>query len=397
MQLSAAMSTARQRADSFAGHLVIGGGPAGSMLALRLAAAGRDVTLIEREPAAHNKVCGEFLSREAVQYLYRAGVDPLGLGAHTIQNVRLSSGNRMVCSSLPFEALSLSRRALDEALLARAAQSCKMLRGVAVESVAMEGETWTVQLNNGCSLHCTSLFLATGKHDLRGYSRPAGRQNDLVGFKMHFALAPAKIDALRQAMELYLFPGGYGGLSLIEDDAANLCVVVRRSALCNLGSWPQLFEFILESNCRLRWLLDGAAPAATRPLAISPIPYGYLATEYDGIWRVGDQAAVIPSFTGDGMSIALHSASLAAAMFLAGKSAAEYASLLRAQLRRQMSLATWLSRVAVTRGGRVAALAVVPLVPALLRWIANCTRIPSSSLLVAAEPKGCGDPQEMRS
>jgi flavin-dependent dehydrogenase len=50
-------------------HLVIGGGPAGSMVAMRLAEAGREVLLLEKGRTAHDKVCGEFLSREAVQYL----------------------------------------------------------------------------------------------------------------------------------------------------------------------------------------------------------------------------------------------------------------------------------------------------------------------------------------
>ena len=47
-------------------HLVIGGGLAGSTMGIRLAAAGRRVTLLERELKAHHKVCGEFLSHEAV-------------------------------------------------------------------------------------------------------------------------------------------------------------------------------------------------------------------------------------------------------------------------------------------------------------------------------------------
>ena len=66
-------------------NLVIGGGLAGSMLAIRLAAAGRSVTLLEKERAAHHKVCGEFLSPEAVEYLRQAGVEPLALGAATIR------------------------------------------------------------------------------------------------------------------------------------------------------------------------------------------------------------------------------------------------------------------------------------------------------------------------
>ena len=60
-----AEKTAMTITPSTVDHLVIGGGPAGSMVAIRLAAAGRDVVLIERERAAHHKVCGEFLSRRS--------------------------------------------------------------------------------------------------------------------------------------------------------------------------------------------------------------------------------------------------------------------------------------------------------------------------------------------
>ncbi len=77
-------------------HVVIGGGLAGAMAALRLASAGRDVLLLEKEQEAHHKVCGEFLSREAIHYLQQAGIEPLHLGAHTIQRVRLHSGKQAV-------------------------------------------------------------------------------------------------------------------------------------------------------------------------------------------------------------------------------------------------------------------------------------------------------------
>ena len=101
-------------------NLVIGGGLAGSMVAIRLASAGRQVTLLEKESAAHHKVCGEFLSPEAVEYLNQVGINPLDLGAATIRFVRLSSKQRAVETALPFTALSLSRFILDEALLSSA-------------------------------------------------------------------------------------------------------------------------------------------------------------------------------------------------------------------------------------------------------------------------------------
>ena len=123
-------------------------------------------------------------------------------------------------------------------------------------------------------------------------------------------------------------------------------------------------------------------------MAISPIPYGYLAARSSGLWRIGDQAAVIPSFTGDGMSIALHSASLAAQMYLAGKSADEYLRTLRAQLSRGMFLATWGSRAMVASPGHLLVPFYYSLFPNAMRWMAASTRIPEQALLAvrAASP-----------
>jgi len=369
-------------APATADHLVIGGGPAGSVAGLRLAAAGREVVLIERERAAHHKVCGEFLSREAVHYLHQLGIDPRELGAETIRTLRLSSGSIVVTEQLPFQALSLSRRVLDEALLQHARQAgCRVLRGSAVESLTLSGNIWTAALASGATIRAQTVFLATGKHDLRGFHRSPCRQSDLVGFKLHWQLDPAAIRDLSGVMDLFLFPGGYGGLSLVENGVANLCLVVRRSVLRKLGDWPALLASIRAANRHLGQLLKGAQPLWPRPLAISPIPYGYLGPHPYGLWCIGDQAAVIPSFTGDGVSIALHSAALAAEMYLAGNSAAEYQSTLRAQLRRSMSLATWLSRTAVTGLGRALAPPALSLFPAAIETIARVTRIPQATLI----------------
>jgi menaquinone-9 beta-reductase len=377
-------------------NLVIGGGPAGAMVALRLASIGRNVTLLEKESGPHHKVCGEFLSPEAIDYLRQAGINPLALGAATISALCLSAGSKTITGSLPFQALSLSRRVLDDALLERVAESgCQVLRGTAVESLTPEGNQWIASLSSGDSLRASNVFLATGKHDLRGFPRSPGKQSDLVGFKMHWQLAPGQLRNLRDFMELYLFSGGYGGLSLIEGDIANLCLVVRRKTLHSSGGWPQLLTLILRGNRHLRQLLENGTPLWPRPLAVSPIPYGYLVRESAGLWCVGDQAAVIPSFTGDGISIALHSAALAAQMFLAGDKPADYNRTLRAQLTRPMTLATSLSRAAVTAAGRTAALAALSAAPDAMRWVAASTRIPQSSLVFecALNPAAPASPQ----
>jgi menaquinone-9 beta-reductase len=366
----------------FADHLVIGGGPAGAMVALRLAAAGRQVVILEKQPGPHHSVCGEFLSREAVQYLRQAGVDPLALGAAVIRKLRLSAGNKIVETLLPFQALSLSRRVLDEALLRRAEQmGCRVVRGVAVETLAGKDDVWNASLGDGECMRAKTVFLATGKHNMRGFDRIPARQGDLIGFKLHWQLGPAQIESLRECMDLFLFGGGYGGFSLIENEVANLCLVVRRTTLRGHGAWPELLAAVLIENSHLRSVLESGSPLWQRPFAISPIPYGYVTREARGPWRLGDQAAVIPSFTGDGISIALHTGALAAQMFLAGESAADYHRLLHKQLRRAMLLATQLSQIAVAPLGRVATLPALSLFPNAMQWIAASTRIPQSSLV----------------
>jgi flavin-dependent dehydrogenase len=366
-------------------NLVIGGGLAGSALAMRLAGAGREVWLLEKEREAHHKVCGEFLSREAVQYLRLLGVEPLDLGAHAIQRVRLYSGAREVEARLPFTALSLSRRVLDETLLLKAESGgSHVLRGACVERLERHGGTWCARLRGGATLAADSVFLATGKHDLNGWERRGATQGDLVGFKMHWNVERSQAEKLRGTMELLLFPGGYGGLSLVEAGVANLCVVMQRRTLRALGGWTELLRKMRKEVPALDERLQEGVPFWEKPLAISPIPYGHLGGLSDGIWRLGDQAAVIPSFTGDGMSIALHSAALAAEMYLNGKAADEYIVCLTSQLRAGMGFASALSRAMVTAPARAVAPFLLALLPGAMGKIALSTRIPDRALLTTA-------------
>lgn len=365
--------------------VVIGGGLAGSMAALRLATAGREVVLLEKEHAAHDKVCGEFLSGEAVDYLRAGGIEPLDLGAQSISTLRVAVRDSLVERALPFPALSLSRRALDEALLSRAtANGCAVVRGAHVQELTHCEGLWVAHSRGGERSRAPAAILACGKHDLSGYSRESSAHGDLVGFKQHWRLAPAQIEALRAAMELFLFRGGYGGLSLVEEDVANLCLVVKRDVLRVRGGWAGLIDAITGENRHLATRLSGAEPMSGRPLAIFPIPYGYLASSNDGLWRVGDQAAVIPSFTGDGMAIALHSGALAARMLLAGKHPNECQRELNAQLKRGIGLSLQISKAMTTSAGHALAPLALSVIPRSISWIAKSTRIPQRALAVGA-------------
>jgi flavin-dependent dehydrogenase len=366
--------------------LILGGGPAGAALGILLAQQGRVVEIIERNPAMHHKVCGEFLSHEALLYLEHLGINLSSLGAVSIRHLRLAANTLIAECDLPFPAMSLTRRVLDEALLERASQTgATVLRGRRVESLMKTNSGWTTHLNNGELRHASSAFLATGKHDVTGHPRPPGRQNDLVAFKMYFRPAPAQQAALANQVELILFPGGYAGLQLVEEGAANLCLLVTKSVLRGCGGqWSGLFNHIVRRSEYLAQRLDGAEPLLEKPLAVSSIPYGFLQQHApDGLWRLGDQATVIPSFSGDGMSIALHSAHLAAQVFLGGGSAESFQSRFGQELRRSVTMATAVSRAVIANPlfaqiGR--------LWPSLLRHIASGTRIPVHTLLMNGGP-----------
>ena len=118
------------------GPVIIGGGPAGATAAILLARAGRAVTLIERNASPTDKVCGDFLSAEAIEAIAALGVDIAALAPSQITNVRLVHGQRTATARLPFLALGLTRRALDEALLRQAELSGAMvLRGCPVRGI----------------------------------------------------------------------------------------------------------------------------------------------------------------------------------------------------------------------------------------------------------------------
>ncbi|MGB6724236.1 MAG: electron transfer flavoprotein, partial [Terracidiphilus sp.] len=260
-------------------------------------------------------------------------------------------------------------------------RGCAVHCGVGVERLTEDGGAWMATFGDGAQVRAHTVFLANGKHDLRGWRRGKGVQSDLIGLKLHWRLAAAQTEELREWMELFLFPGGYGGMSLVEGEIANLCLVVRRVEWRRFGDWSEFLASLIKANPRLRTRLEGAQSLWSRPLAISPIPYGHVAGRPRGVWCVGDQAAVIPSFTGDGMSIALHSASLATQIYLEGGTADEYNRKLNAQLKQAMSLATCISRALVTGAGRRLAACGAPLFPGAMAWIAASTRVPARDLL----------------
>jgi flavin-dependent dehydrogenase len=363
--------------------LVVGGGIAGGAVAAHLARAGREVILIEREAGPHDKVCGEFISGEAVDYVRGLGIELAALGAVPIPAMKVHTARATAGCDLPFAAVSISRRVLDEAVLLQAsAAGADLRRGRMVRSLRHLDERWIVELDDGSRIAGRDAFLATGKHDLRGWKRSPGRQNDLIAFKLHWRSRGEHTGARGPCVELLLFPGGYAGIEPVENGILNVCLVVRRSYFAQIGGrWDALFSMLCANLPPLRQALAGRQACWDRPLAIAAIPYGFVQSRGDGPWRLGDQAAVIPSFSGDGIAIALHSARMAAEYYLAGRSSWEFQSDLARDVAGQVRRATLLSRLLVQPKGQAVAITLAQMAPGLVRHIGRRTRISSARLL----------------
>jgi flavin-dependent dehydrogenase len=233
------------------------------------------------------------------------------------------------------------------------------------------------------------LFLATGKHELRGISRNAEPAEALVGFKMYFHLNREARQSLAGQIVLILFRHGYAGMQLVEGEKANLCLLVTRDYLRRVGStWPALLAELCRECPTLAHLLVDSRAQLTAPLTIYRVPYGYVhrsrATDPTMVFRLGDQAAVIPSFTGDGMAIALHSAAAAVDCYLKGNTAAVYHRQLSADISWQIKRASLLYRLASANHTQAMFFNLAVAFPQALGRAASLTRIPAHTRRTAA-------------
>ena len=355
--------------------LIVGGGPAGTAAAITLARAGEKPLLLERSRETGDAICGGFLSWRTLETLAGLGVEADALNPAPTTRVRLFAGERRADAPLPRPARSVSRRKLDTVLLAAAAAAgARIERGVAVR--AIDG---TVRLDDGADLRPDTLFLASGKHDVRGLARPAeARGSDpTLGLRVRIAAAPGLARLVSDAIELHLFDRGYVGIALQEDGSANVCMAVHRSRLSEVGDPDKLLVTLGEECPALGERL--AYRSGTEAIdAIANVPYGWRLREgRAGMFRLGDQAGVIPSLAGEGMGIALASGVSAAEAFVRGgpEASAEWQVRFAREIARPIRVARLIAGLGERQPSAGALVAVARLVPSLVDFAARLTRV----------------------
>ena len=355
--------------------IAIGGGLAGAAFALELARSGRRVLVLERSRGPRHTVCGEFLSEEARVVLDWLGLSPVTLGGTAITHLRLVKGRRRATTLLPFMATGLSRFRLDEALLGAAERAgAQVLRGVLVTGVNFVDGVMTVR-TQGKAWQASAVAIATGKHPLRGFARPA---SSMVGFKLHLEPTANVRETLTGVVQLVFFRGGYVGSCLVENGLLSVAWVIQDQLVRRVGpDWQRQSAYLRSQSSVFADLIAEARPLFMKPLATAAIPYGFLRAEpiAPNIFPIGDQLAVVPSFTGDGMAIALYSGLSAARALSIGQSAIAWQRELIARLRPQFRLATGIGRLLETPATCGITIAAGKLLPPLVRGVVSATRL----------------------
>mgnify|MGYP001242734063 CR=1 FL=1 len=356
-----------------AAPLILGAGPAGCAAAIELARAGASPVLIDRSESVGDPLCGGFMSWRTIAQLETLGVDPLTLGGNTVDHLKLFTGDRVAQTPLPHTALGLSRHALDTALRKAALEAGAKLeidtiRAVVPGLATGQSQEWQAE----------TIFLASGKHDVREQARPRTAGDPALGLRIRLPASSQRRSLIGSAIELHLFRGGYAGIVLQEGGSANICLALRKSALAAAGGDPRrLLEKVAERNGHFADRL-GSDWHSAKIETIGAVPYGWIAEDTPhGFFRLGDQAAVIPSLAGEGMSIALASGTMAARYWLQGgaEAAPAYQRAFAARAFPPVQLAKAARGLAETRFGHVAVPALAKLAPGLLTRLAERCRI----------------------
>jgi flavin-dependent dehydrogenase len=282
---------------------IIGGGPAGASAAITAARAGASVAIFEARDFPRHKVCGEFVSSESLDLLSELlrdapGTASVWASAPVIERMRLLFGGRVIEVEISPAGLSIPRYELDMLLWA-AAQYAGVEARSPCEVAACDGDgPFTLRTSSG-SCTANAVIVAAGRWSQFTSDRTLPRGPKWIGLKAHFHEPNPE-----PSTDLYFFEGGYCGVQPVATNIVNACAMVRSDCATSL-----IQVFALHPKLAQR---AAGWHAVAQAVSTSPLVYRRPQPVRENVMFVGDAAAFIDPFAGDGISIALRSGRLAA-------------------------------------------------------------------------------------
>ena len=299
---------------------IAGAGPAGSAAAIYLATSGFKVLLLEQKSFPRPKLCGEFISPECQTHFDKLGVAAVMEQSAPAKITRTSfyarKGRHVDVPSSFFGgvAFGLSRATMDHNLLERARQvGVEVLEDATVSElirdwsqvvgVKYKHDDRLTEVESRITIDATGRSRVLCRKVVEQKSDK--RRSKLIAFKAHFQQASIALGTC----EIYVYRGGYGGLSSVECNLANLCFIVTAKDVQRCHSDPdKVLSEIVMKNRRASTALTSAV-RYSEWLSASWQSFGkFNPTPMNGLLAIGDSAAFIDPFTGSGMLMALDSA-----------------------------------------------------------------------------------------
>lgn len=280
---------------------IIGAGPAGSSLALRLARAGFDVTLVERSRFPRTKVCGDYLCMGAIDSLTELGIAHEVLaGAQPIRSIALHGFGADLQLRLPGKgALSLRRALLDERMLAAARDAgASLLHGVflrAEEEGRLVGVVYRDE--RGAERRLTARMLI-GADGARSTVAQRTGMAPLASWTGRWAVGGQLLESCYgDELEMHVGAQGYYARNPLGDGSANSMLVLPKPA-----QLEEADSIVMRITCGKR---SFERSKIERPVAIGPLRYRAARVARNRILLTGDAAELLDPFTGQGVATAL--------------------------------------------------------------------------------------------
>ncbi len=302
--------------------LILGAGPAGSSLAIRLARAGHSVAIADRKDFPRPKPCGEFLSPECAPYLAELGVEEAvgALGPWQVRGMELHAGTDTALGRFrrlgtggehALSGLGIRRDRFDD-VLRQQAVACGATWLPRHDVVGLErdagGRVVGAVLRRApadvVTIRARWVVGADGVHSR--IARDLGVQRtvpwlDRLALAAHFRGVPG-----RPFAEVHLFPGGFFAATTVDDDVFSVNLVLDRTAVRNRprGDWDTFVAGHFDHAPAMGDRLRGARRLAPWR-GIGPLAHTTTRQTFPGAALVGDAAGYIDPLTGEGIYFAL--------------------------------------------------------------------------------------------
>ena len=285
--------------------------------------------IIEKKTFPREVLCGEFLSGEVVSAIKEFGLydEFLSLHPNKVTHFRFIPENGVETShALGFEAYALKRSRLDQLLLNAAKDSGTVVfQPAEVISIQPNQDIYKIRYktpNDDLFLFTDTVIAAYGKQNTldKSLNRAfASNRSGYNGVKYHINNILLNETAGNE-IQLFTANGIYCGMNSVSENETTLCFLSDRNV--NQKDPKNALDVLLQRNRKFRSLFACDPLTELRKLPIygtGNIYFGRRAAVENGIFMIGDAAAVIAPLAGDGIGMAIESGKLIATILTEAK------------------------------------------------------------------------------